>query len=99
TGSATSRGCRTGSPSVLAEQPVDERVRRGPVVGAVDAPVHDGLVRGVEHLVLELASAVLGPDQVPDELEELDPVVGTGGAGLVVALGVRARLRREEARL
>src|SRR5580765_7581938 len=84
---------------VFREQAVDHGLGGGPVVGAKHAPVHHRLGGGVEHLVLELAPAVLGADEVPDQLDELHPVVRGGGRRPVVALGMGARLAREKARL
>src|SRR5207247_150881 len=54
------------------------------------------LRRRVEHLVLELASAELGADEVPDELDELDPFARRGGGGPVVPLGVGASFLARE---
>src|SRR5438552_10007999 len=68
--------------SVLAEASVHHRLRGLPVVRAVHPPVHDRLGRRVEHLVLELTATELGTDEVPQELQQLDPLAGGGGARL-----------------
>src|SRR6266545_958326 len=75
---------------VLPEATVDQIFGGVPVVGLEHSPVHDGLRRRIEHLVLELAAAELGADEIPDELHELDALAGAGGRRLVVPLGVAA---------
>src|SRR5262245_4327772 len=81
---------------VLAEAAVDGRLRARPVVGAKHARVHHRLRGGVEHLVLELPSAELRADEVPDELEELDPLARLRCRPTHEPLDVGARLRARE---
>src|SRR5207244_2950866 len=50
---------------VLAEAPVDQIFGGVPVVGLEHSPVHDGLRRRIEHLVLELAASEPGADEIP----------------------------------
>src|SRR5882762_1751939 len=64
--------------SVLVEATIDHGFGGIPVIRLEHAPIHDGLRRRVEHLVLELAAAELGADEVPDELHELDALAGAG---------------------
>src|SRR6266849_3431533 len=81
---------------VLVETTLDHSFGGPPVVRLEHAPIHDGLRRRVEHLVLELAAPELGADEVPDELHELDALARPGGARLVVARGVGAGLGARE---
>src|SRR3990172_11586268 len=85
--------------SVLAEAAVDGGLGGRPIVGLEHPRVHHGLRRRVEHLVLQLAAAELRSDEVPDELDQLDPVARVRHARPVVALRVRPGLRAREARL
>src|SRR3990170_1469377 len=85
--------------SVLAEAAVDGGLGGRPIVGLEHPRVHHWLRRRVEHLVLQLAAAELRADEVPDELDQLDPVARVRHARPVVALRVRPGLRAREARL
>src|SRR5215813_15544768 len=62
------------STSILTETTVDHAFGGRPVVRPEHATVHDGLRSRVKHLVLELAAAELGANEVPDQLHELDPL-------------------------
>jgi len=52
--------------------------------------------RPSRHLVLELAAAEFGADEVPDELHELDALARADRGRLIVALGIGAGLRARE---
>src|SRR5207245_1409240 len=83
--------------TVVPRQSTTTSAPAAPVFDAAPrAAVHDGLRRRVEHLVLELAPAELGADEVPDELDELDALARGGGGGFVVPLGVGAGLLARE---
>src|SRR6266508_478564 len=81
---------------VLPEATVDQIFGGVPVVGLEHSPVHDGLRRRVEHLVLELAASELGADEIPDELHELDALTRARSGRLVVAFRVGAGIRAGE---
>src|SRR6266849_1896279 len=81
---------------VLAEATVDQIFGGVPVVGLEHSPVHDGLRRRIEHLVLELAASELGADEIPDEFHELDALTRARSGRLVVAFRVGAGIRAGE---
>src|SRR5437870_3142195 len=95
-GSCGRPGACTPSP---AETAVDHGFGALPVVRAEHARVHDRLRGGVEHLVLELSPAELGPDEVPDELQELHALAGAHRRPAHELLEIGARLRTVEPRL
>src|SRR5690242_6429952 len=72
-----SAGITTASPRrVSSSRFLQAAGHEAPALLPVEVPegagVHDGLARGVEHLVLELAAAELGPHEVPHQVQEAD---------------------------